>query len=251
MKGKKRFRLQVRSSTLKWYGCVTMAFYTAGMAVFQNGILHIGQYTQNELSLALKADPQMMVLSGWALLLQLIGALAVPVFAFLLVEGFLHTSDFRKYLLRVLGFAVLSEIPYDFAMSGVLFDPFRQNGMLTLVVCLVMLYGLRLLSGQKKRRLAQVAVIAAALLWCEMLRGAFGLCTVLLCAVYYLLYEQKSLRVLIGCGVSTLYVTAPLSGWLFWNYAGEDGKKPGRYFFYAFYPLHLLVFGVIARLISG
>ena len=44
MDGKKRprFRLEVKRSTLKWYGCVTMLFYTAGMAVFQNGLLHVG-----------------------------------------------------------------------------------------------------------------------------------------------------------------------------------------------------------------
>lgn len=253
MDGKKRprFRLEVKRSTLKWYGCVTMLFYTAGMAVFQNGLLHVGQYTREGLALALKNDPGMMALSGWALGLQLLGALAVPVFAFLLSEGFRHTSDFRKYLLRVLAFALLSEIPYDFAMSGTPFDPSRQNGMFTLAVCLVMMYGLRLLSQPKPRRAAQIAVIAAALLWCGLLRCAFGMCTVLLCAVYELLYDRKSLRVLIGCGVSTLYITAPLSGWLFWNYAGETGKRFNKYVFYAFYPLHLLLFGAVARLLAG
>lgn len=237
MDGKKRsrFRLEVRRSTLKWYGCVTMLFYTAGMAIFQNGLLHVGRYTREGLALALKNNPGMMVLSGWALLFQLVGGLAVPVFAFLLYEGFRHTSDFRKYLLRVLAFAALSEIPYDFAMGGTLFDPSRQNGMFTLVVCLVMLYGLGLLSQPKPRRAAQIAVIAA----------------VLLCAAYELLYDRKSLRVLIGCGVSTLYITAPLSGWLFWNYAGEPGKCIKKYVFYAFYPLHLLVLGAIAHFLAG
>lgn len=253
MDGKKRprFRLEIKRSTLKWYGCVTMLFYTAGMTIFQNGLLHVGQYTREGLALALKNDPGMMVLSGWALVFQLAGALAVPVFAFLLSEGFRHTSDFRKYLFRVLAFAVLSEIPYDFAMSGRAFDLSRQNGMLTLAVCLIMLYGLRLLSQPKPRRGAQIAVVAAALLWCGLLRCAFGMCTVLLCAVYELLYDQKSLRVLVGCGVSTLYITAPLSGWLIWNYAGETGKRFNKYIFYAFYPLHLLVSGVIAHFLAG
>lgn len=210
MDGKKRprFRLEVRRSTLKWYGCVTILFYTAGMAIFQNGLLHVGQYTREGLALALKNDPGMMALSGWALLFQLLGGLAVPVFAFLLSEGFRHTADFRKYLLR-------------------------------------------LLNLPKPRRAAQAAVIAAALLWCGLFRCVFGLCTVLLCAVYELLYDRKSLRVLIGCGVSTLYITAPLSGWLFWNYAGEVGKCLNKYIFYAFYPLHLLVFGVIAHVLAG
>src|SRR5699024_11375707 len=63
--------------------------------------------------LAVAADPSLMSLSTWATILQMIGWLSVPVFAFLLVEGFQHTSSFKRYLLTMLGFAVVSEIPYD------------------------------------------------------------------------------------------------------------------------------------------
>ena len=73
----------------------------------------------------------------------------MPVFAFLLVEGFQHTSSFKRYLLTMLGFAVVSEIPYDLAMSGSLWSLNSQNSLFTLSICLIMLYGLRLYSGRK------------------------------------------------------------------------------------------------------
>ena len=73
---------------------------------------------------------------------------------------------------------------------------------------------------------------------------------ILLCAVYYLLYDRNGVKVLMGCAISTLYVTGPLSTYAIWNYNGERGWNKNKYVFYAFYPLHLLVLGVIAHLMQ-
>lgn len=76
--------------------------------------------------------------------MQLIGGLAVPIFAFLLVGGFRNTSDYRRYLLSVFSFALLSEVPYDLAMYGKLVDASGQNALFSMMVSLLMLYFLRM-----------------------------------------------------------------------------------------------------------
>ena len=93
------------------------------------------------------------------------------------------------------------------------------------------------------------AVWAATVLWSMLLQSAFGLATVLLAAVYYLWYDQKGVRVLLGCAVSILYVTAPLSGYVIYNYNGQRGRiaEKYKYLFYALYPAHLLILGLIGR----
>lgn len=250
---RRRRSIAVTGTKLKIYACITMLFYTIGMSIVQNGLIHINDYTKGDLLDLLKNDPDMMVLSGWASVLQLIGGLAVPVFAFLLVEGFRYTSDYRRYLLSMLGFAVLSEVPYDLAMNNTLWDMSSQNVLFTMTVCLVMLYALRVLQGKKGLlyRLGQLVIVIAAILWCSFLRCNFGLCTVLLVAVYYLLYDRNGLKIILGCAISIMYVTGPLSTYVIWGYNGQRGWNKNKYLFYAFYPVHLLVLGVIAHLMAG
>lgn len=247
---RRRPRLELNGSVMKIYGCVTMFFYSLSMSVIQNGLIHVNDFAPGELSQAMAQDPELMVLSGWGSAFQLIGGLAVPVFAFLLVQGFLHTSDYKRYLLTILAFAVVSEVPYDLCVGGTWWTMSGQNVMFTYAVCLVMLYGLRLLeAGEGRHRLLKLAVTAAAVLWCMLLRSAFGLCTVLLTAIYYLWRDEKGTSVMLGCAVSLMYVTAPLSGYAIYNYSGQRGRlaEKGKYLFYALYPVHLLALGLIAR----
>ena len=252
-RGRRRFHLEMNGTNLKIYACITMVFYTVSMSVIQNGLIHVDRYTGQELSDALAADPDLMMLSGWASVFQLIGGLAVPVFAFLLVEGFQHTASFRRYLLTMLAFAVVSEVPYDLAIHNTLWDMDGQNPLLTLVISLIMLYALRLFSAQKgaATRVVQGLIILAAILWCTLLSTGFGLCTVLLAAIYYLAYDKSGVKILLGCAVSVMYVTGPFSGYALWNYNGERGWNKNKYLFYAFYPLHLLLCALIARLAAG
>ena len=92
-------------------------------------------------------------------------------------------------------------------------------------------------------------LLLAAALWCSLFRCAFGLVTVLLAAIYYLWREEKGTGVMLGCAVSILYVTAPLSGYAIYNYSGQRGKLAERckYLFYILYPVHLLALGLIVR----
>ena len=47
-----------------------------------------------------------------------VGRISFPIFAFFIAEGFFYSKDRRRYLLRMLLFAVISELPFDLAFFG-------------------------------------------------------------------------------------------------------------------------------------
>lgn len=60
-----------------------------------------------------------------------IGRIAFPIFAFMTVEGYFHTSNIKKYKKRLLIFALISEIPFNLLMGGRMIGPFHQNVLWT------------------------------------------------------------------------------------------------------------------------
>ena len=72
--------------------------------------------------------------------LTCIGRIAFPIFAFLIVEGYFHTKNFKKYILRLLLFALLSELPFDLVAGGTLFYPFHQNVLWSFLISLGLIH---------------------------------------------------------------------------------------------------------------
>ncbi len=237
---------------LKILGCLTMLCFTIAASVLRNGVLRANQFGSAELLVRIEADPHLTIMAAWASVLQLIGSLSIPVFAFLLVEGFCHTSSLRRYLLAILACAVASEVPYDLAMYGRPWSLEGQSAMLTCAVCLLMLRGLREFDGKRGAPawLMRLVVLLAALLWTGLLRCAFGPITILLAAIYYLLRDRKLERILLGSAASAFYITAPLTGFALWIYSGARDAIRNKYLFYAFYPAHLLLLGIIAYILA-
>lgn len=244
----------VTADGLKIFACITMLVQTIGIAIVEKGMIHLDQYTQAELSEAMAADPHLMALAGIGSVMQLIGGLALPIFAFLLVEGFSYTSDYKKYLLSIVLFALISEIPYDLAMSQKVVDWSGQNALITMAVCLLMLYFLRMVKAENSFvcAIARLLIILCALVWVTLFRAQYGLCMVLLTAVFYLFYTKNVWKTILGILISLLYVTGPLSFYGIWCYNEKRSDKLPKYAYYAFYPLHLLILGVIsAFLMTG
>lgn len=238
---------------LKVFACVAMLLGSIGSSVIQDGIIHLDSYTQEELSQALSADPHLMTAAGAGSVMQLISGLAIPLFAFFVVEGYRHTSDYRKYLLRVLLFAFVSEVPFDLAMQQSFFDFSAQNAMFGIAISLLMLYVLDLFKegSGAVAVLARICTVIGALMWVVLLRVNFGPTTVLLAAIFYLFYARNVLKTVLGLLVSAIHVTAPLSFYLIWFYNEERKHKEWNLAFYVFYPLHLLVLGIIVRFVMA
>ena len=253
MQEKKKKRLFMTHTSLKIYAGITLFCYYVSIICLQRGMLHIDQHTLISMRDFLRENPQAMTLAGTASFLQLAGGLGLPVVAFLLAEGAARTENYRNYLLRMLAFALISEIPYDLAMSGKMIDFQEQNMLFTLVLGLIMLYGIRLFENRPGAgcRAAQVAVTAAAILWSMLLRTEFGFFLLILSAVYYMMKDRKGLRILMGCAMGVMYVTAPLSGYVLWLYEGARGRAVNRWVFYAVYPAALMLLFVLSRGLGG
>ena len=69
-----------------------------------------------------------------------IGRLAFPIFAFMTVEGYFHTSNLKKYVLRLLAFAIISEIPFNLMLGSRLFYPIHQNVLWTFLLGIWMIH---------------------------------------------------------------------------------------------------------------
>ena len=72
--------------------------------------------------------------------LTCIGRLTFPIFAFMIVEGYFHTKSMKKYVQRLLLFAVISEIPFNLAMGSRLFFPIHQNVLWSFLISIGLIH---------------------------------------------------------------------------------------------------------------
>ncbi len=201
-----------------------------------------------------------------------IGRMAFPIFAFLIAEGFIHTSSFKKYALRLLGFAVITEIPFNLFYSSRFFNPYHQNVLFTLLLGLLAIY---VIDNLKKNHTAKN--IGLSVLWLAIICIAatigfvdyrfLGMITVVM---FYLLrnfpfawFCQLIAMILINIVFfEGLVVPVEILGKTFeiptqgfavfslipiWLYGGRKGRshKALQYGFYAFYPVHMLILYLI------
>lgn len=235
-------------------GAVLMALYFFSASVVSRSILHISQYTSEELNQLLASDGRAMLWAGIGSVTAAVGIMGVPIFAYLLVQGVEHTKDMKRYALSVFLFAVISEIPYDLAMSGKVWNLSEQNSLWTVLIALLMLWLMKRFQGQGTVPLVlSITFAAAGCVWAILLRARFGGGFVLLCAILYLLRERRGVSFALGALVSLLYATAILGFVPVAMCSGEARRKTGRrkYVYYALYPILLTLFALWGALLNG
>lgn len=222
-------------STLKLLAIITMFIDHVGAAVLARLII-TGNYTEN--------------LYKTYLAMRYIGRIAFPIFCFLLIEGFLHTRDRKKYALRLLVFAAISEIPFDLAFSSKVLEFGHQNVFFTLFIGLVTISAIHyveerqdwipILRGVLAAVSAGVGIGLAYLMKTDY--DAMGVICIL---ALYLFHKTRGLQILAGCVAFGSFELPALVAFI--PIAFYNGKRGWniKYFFYLFYPVHLLlIYGV-------
>lgn len=201
-----------------------------------------------------------------------VGRLAFPIFAFLIVEGYFHTKNLKKYVLRLIFFAVISEIPFNLVMGSSVFYPFHQNVLWTFLIAIALIY----INEKAKGNLAREIIVGAATIIAGYAIGLLAMVDyyhagVLTVLVFYF-FRKKTWWCMLAQFLCLAYINIELlSGYTYelnifgynfyfvrqslallalipiWLYKGKQGphNKFLQYTYYAFYPVHLLILGLI------
>ena len=188
-----------------------------------------------------------------------IGRLAFPIYCFLLIEGFLHTNNIKKYLTRLGVFAFISEIPFDLGFYNRIIYLYHQNIFFTLFIGLTVLFFVGKVEHKYRGNYTLNSFLTSlvVLIGCVVatfLQTDYGALGVLMIAAFYFFRYNKvlliaSLIILNGLLGGRIQALAAVSMVFIWFYNGEKGKQWNKYVFYIYYPLHILMLYFIARFI--
>ena len=205
--------------------------------------------------------------------LTCIGRIAFPIFAFTTVEGYFKTSNLKKYVLRLLVFALLSEIPFNLALGSRVFYPIHQNVLWSFLISIGLIHWNEKVNGD---RLWKRVAVGCTTVLIGFIVGIItmvdyyhaGILTVL--AFYF--FRQRNWWNRIGQFLCLWYINMEILGGFcyefqlfgqthyfmrqgiallallpIWLYQGKQGyhNKALQYACYAFYPAHLLILAIL------
>lgn len=253
-RGEKRRRKGLSVFRLKMIGALFMALGVAGVSVLPS---MLGDPTQDMAALTVVVA---CTAASWC---------AIPIYSWLLFDGYRHTGSIGKYVLRLFIVAVVSDVPYDLIMTGKPFDLSAQNSVYGLVIALVVLmlvdwiayqYGgesLRPWSGAQRggaaavRWLLTIVVILAGPLWALLLRVGVdqrimytGVLTLLFVLVFYFLNARENTMMFTAGLLGAVMCITPGIGVAFLHYRNDEvGFKQSwtKWAWYAVYPVLLII----------
>ena len=213
--------------------------------------------------------------AGW---LTAVGRLAFPIFAFMIVEGFSYTKNLKKYAIRMILFALISEIPFNLVVANSVFYPLHQNVLLTFLIG----FGLIWINEKAKDRKTFARILVAAItVVMGYILGIISFCDyysagVLTVLVFYFFRGRKWWNFVLQALCLWYINTEILSGFYYewnifgmeievlrqsfamfalvpiWLYKGKQGfyNKGIKALYYLFYPAHLFVLWMIREIIA-
>lgn len=182
-------------------------------------------------------------------LFDIFGRIAFPLFMFFLVEGFFKTRNRLRYLLYLIIFGIISEIPFDLCQSAVIFQPYSNNVMFTLALTLVMIWIIDELKVPTKIFWYPISiVIVAGTCLLSMIWGLDYEWHGILIGYFFYIFRNNPIFAIIGGYLSLIKTPWALLGFgLTLTYNGERGKQ-NKILNYSFYPVHLLILGLLRLL---
>ena len=195
--------------------------------------------------------------------MRVIGRLTAPIMCYFLVEGYMHTRSKKKYALRLLVFAVISQVPFSYLVTGRLFDS-KLNMIFTLFFSFMML----LAFSEVKNAVLRVVFVVGLFWLCSKCdwglvaplwiiafavfrnnRNKLSVVYALIC-IFWIIRCTSVTVADGGLWYSVLWQAGTLGFIPFiYLYNGESGKgsRFSKWFFYIFYPAHILILAVIYR----
>lgn len=186
---------------------------------------------------------------------RFIGKLTAPIMCYFLVEGYKYTSSKTKYLMRLSAFSVISQFAFSLAFFNKLFV-FKFNMIFTLLLCFIVLLSYEKIKNKIVKRWIILALIIFSY-YCDW--GIFAPLWVL----SFYTFKENTLKQALSYSINTIiaiivkYIIIVVYPWnqiliqlglllfipVLYLYNGEKGKssKFNKWFFYIFYPLHLLL----------
>jgi len=213
-------------------------------------------------------------------ILTCVGRIAFPIFAFLSVEGYFHTGNLNRYLLRLWIFAMISEVPFDLLYGSTAFYPYHQNVIWTFLIGLICIMLIDMV--RKKQKLILTILVSVVVAFLGLIIGTLTMVDyygagVLMVIMFYL-FRGKKLWNYLAQLVAMYYINVELLGGYYypieilghtfefkqqgiallalipiWLYSGKKGynKVWFKYFCYAFYPAHCLIIYFVWNAVNG
>ena len=246
--GNPNTRNGITANALRTWGMIFMAAGVIGRGVIQNHILGFAGMTTQQMLQIMESSETAMNYATLSIVMQALEVCAAPIFAILLVEGILHTSDFTKYFTRVLGIAIVTEIPYNLAMGKGVLDFGTRNPVFSLVLGMLLIFFFQRYSAAGfKNLLVKILVTFAALVWVRMLKIEFGTPMIVILVVLWATRAKPMYRNFAGASaaiacsiVSPFFLASPMSFLAIHMCNWEKGEE-NRRLNYLMYPGMLLI----------